>query len=197
MIKIVKRAYLGGATIFESDTIDTLKEAVNAMRSALAAGEWLDLRGAYLSDAYLRGAYLRGAYLSNAYLSGADLRGADLSNADLRGAYLSNAYLRGADLRGARLEWSCHDLIAEILRRAAGVDIDKLKIAGLILIQRDWCWADFAALDEPQEIKDWAFGALVPWAWEGDSEVPKVLRDWMESKGIARPVRPTQEEVAK
>lgn len=146
------------------------------------------LGGAYLGGANLRGAYLRGAYLRDAYLEGADLRcanlaGADLRGADLRGAYLGGADLRGANMRGANLgdgesrakiAWQSHDLIAEILRRAAGDDVAKLKVAGFILVSRDWCWSDFLKLRDP--LAGWALDVLRPWA-EGDEHAPSVLRE--------------------
>src|SRR5690606_22816775 len=146
------------------------------------------LGGAYLAGANLRGAYLRGAYLRDAYLAGADLRCANLAGADLRGADLRYAKLTGADLRGANLRgahlgggkiaWQSHDLIAEILRRAAGDDVAKLKVAGLILVSRDKCWPDFLKLRDP--LAGWALDVLRPWA-EGDENAPSVLKDKKEA----------------
>ena len=112
---------------------------------------------------------LRGADLSDAYLIGADLRGADLSDAYLRGADL-----RGADLRGAKLNWQSHNLLAEILRRAAGDDVAKRKIAGLILVSFDWCWEKFLSIDEP--LRDWALDELAKRAQPEDS-APDCVRE--------------------
>jgi hypothetical protein len=109
------------------------------------------LKAAIQAKADLRGADLRGADLE-----GADLRGAHLRGADLRGAYLRGADLEGADLEGAKMAWASHDLMAELIRRAAGEDLDKLKYAGLILIRRDWCWPNHIRLADP----------LWPWACE-------------------------------
>jgi uncharacterized protein YjbI with pentapeptide repeats len=157
-----------GQVLFETEA-DDLKSAVIA---AVKSGAYLssaDLGGANLGGAYLAGAYLSGANLGGAYLSGADLgganlagadlgganlAGADLGGADLRGAYLSGAYLAGADLGGADLNWQSHDLIAELLFRSAGQDIDKRKVAGLVLISKDWCWDKFLAANDP--LADWA-----------------------------------------
>jgi hypothetical protein len=138
-----------------------------------------DLQGADLQDAYLQGADLRGADLQGACLRGADLRGAylrgvDLRGACLRGADLRGAYLRGADLRGADLGFTSHDLIAEILRRAAGDDMAKLKVAGYILICRDQCWSDFLKLRDP--LSGWAMDELVKWVVDGDN-APRQLRE--------------------
>ncbi len=130
-----------------------------------------DLRDAYLRGAHLRGAYLRGADLGDADLCSADLRGADLRDADLRGADLRYADLRGADLRdaelrGAKIAWQSHDLISELLRRAAGYDVERRKIAGLVLVSRDLCWRKFLALEDAQH--EWALGVLRKYVRVGD-----------------------------
>ncbi|MDO8729213.1 MAG: pentapeptide repeat-containing protein [bacterium] len=133
-----------------------------------------DLRGANLRDANLQGAYLRGANLQgadlrDANLQGADLRDANLQGADLRGANLQGAYLRGANLQDVQPAWGSHDLMAEVLHRAAGEDLERLQVAGLVLLQRDWCWSEFLALDHPQ--MEWALQALAAWAG-GDEYAP-------------------------
>ena len=109
-----------------------------------------------------------------ANLRGANLRGADLSDADLSDANLSGADLIGANLRGARLNWQSHDLLAYILWGASGDDIGKRKIAGLILVSRDWCWTQFLAIDEP--LRDWALDELAKWVKDGD-DAPECVRE--------------------
>ena len=138
---------------------------------AAAEAHKTDLRGADLGGANLRGAYLRGADLGGAYLGGADLGEADLGEADLRGADLG-----GADLTGARLSWQSHDIIADILLREAGDDIAKRKIAGLVLLSRDWCWQEFASLDDP--LLDWAMEVLKARVVEGD-DAPEELTGYV------------------
>lgn len=140
-----------------------------------------DLRGAELGDAALGDAYLGGADLDradlveanlseanliDANLIDANLRGADLRGGELRGANLTGANLDGADLRGTRINWQSHDLIAELLRRAAEGDVERRKLAGLVLVSRDWCWFHFLALDDPQ--REWALGVLREYVREGD-----------------------------
>ena len=138
-----------------------------------------DLSGADLSRAKLSGAVLSRADLSWADLSWADLSGASLSGADLGGANLNRAHLRGADLRGAHLSgasinWQSHDLIAEILRRAAADNVSRRMLSGLILISHDWCWDMFLALDIAPAVRDWALDELRKWVKEGDN-APTVL----------------------
>ena len=106
--------------------------------------------------------------LTGAYLRGADLRGANLRVADLT----------GADLRGAMLAWQSHDLLSEILKRAASDDIAKLKVAGLILICREKCWQDFTKMRDP--LAGWALGVLREWIVDGDDH-PECL-DTAEAK---------------
>ncbi len=132
-----------------------------------------DLRGAYLRGADLRQADLRQADLRGAYLRGADLRQADLRRAYLRGAYLQGADLQGADLQGATLSWQSHDLLAEILRRAAEGCPGRRMIAGLVLISQDWCWADFAKLEHSE--KQWALKTLAKYIKPGE-EIPELLQ---------------------
>ena len=112
---------------------------------------------------------------SGADLSGADLSGAYLSGADLSDADLSDADLRDADLSGAKISWSSHWMIAELLRRVAGDDIAKLKVAGLVSIQREWCWDDFAAKCKADPLWPWAIEELAKWVQDGDN-APELLK---------------------
>ena len=118
--------------------------------------------------------------VEQADLKGANLKGADLKGADLKGAYLKGAYLKGADLEGANLgSFTSHDLIAEILKRAAGDDVGKLKIAGLILLMREWCWEHFLKLEDAN--KKWALTELAKWVREDTpEEVKKILDPYRE-----------------
>lgn len=89
----------------------------------------------------------------------------------------SGADLGGADLRGAKGFWQSHDVIAEILFRAAQDDAEKRSVAGLILVSRDWCWKEFLALNDP--LTSWAISVLRPYA-EADAEnVPPELNEAM------------------
>ncbi|MCA9404764.1 MAG: pentapeptide repeat-containing protein [Candidatus Omnitrophica bacterium] len=80
------------------------------------------------------------------YFADADLDGARLDGASLDGARLVGARLVGASLVGARLDvrvppTGSHDFIAEILLRENHKY--SREVAGIVLISRDWCWADF------------------------------------------------------
>jgi hypothetical protein len=79
------------------------------------------------------------------------------------------------------LSWESHDLLAEILRRAAGLDLAKRKIAGLVLVSRDWCWEEFGQLlaDDPEGAA-WVRSVLVPLGTE-KSPVPKELLEPVEA----------------
>ena len=139
-----------------------------------------DLSRADLSRANLRWANLSRADLSGANLSRADLRWADLSGANLSGADLTGVDLTGVDLTGADLSgitvaWQSHDLLAEILRRAAGDNVARRMLAGLILISPDWCWDAFLALDIDPALRNWALTQLRRWIKDGD-DAPEVLK---------------------
>ena len=95
--------------------------------------------------------------------------------ANLQNANLQDADLWDAGLQGAKLNWISHDLLSEILRRAAGDDIDKRMAAGLLLVSRDWCWRDMARAngdDRHKALLAWAIEMLRPWA---DEAAPKIF----------------------
>jgi len=150
--------------------IRTIDDLAGAPRTLLGA---LDLRHADLRDAHLEGADLRfalleGAELRFAHLEGARLGGANLEGADLRDAHLEGARLHGARLHGAHLHgaclegithlWDSHDLLAELLRRAAGDDPVRASVADLFLSHSHLCWDALLKLEHPA--KEWAIETL-------------------------------------
>jgi hypothetical protein len=102
------------------------------------------------------------------------LQKAAAEGANLQGAYLRGAYLRGAYLEGAKINWQSHDVISKLLFDAAGDDVEKRKVAGLILISRDWCWKQFLNINAP-ELQAWALDVLLPYA-KDDANAPTVLQ---------------------
>lgn len=156
------------------------------IRNAYLAGA--DLKGADLKGAELKGADLTGADLENAdlesadlekaNLTGANLRGANLEEANLRGANLKRANLTGAFLTGANLKnitvnWSSHDLLAEILWRAAGGNIIREMLAAFVGRKTEWCWDRRITFDHPE--KQWAIDELGKWVKDGDN-APELLK---------------------
>ena len=140
---------------------------------------YANLRSANLGSADLGSADLRYADLGYANLRSAELRYAelsyaDLSYADLGYADLGYANLRSAELRYAKIAWSSHDLLSEILRRAAGDDIAKLKAAGLILMCREKCWKSFLEMRDP--LAGWAIGVLAERVQENDGAPEAVVK---------------------
>ena len=167
---------------------DTFCKFVEKHKGSL---DWANLRGAKLTRAKLGGANLSGADLTGANLveaeltdtnlewanlAGAKLTGADLTGARLNWATFAGAILNGVILDGARINWVSHDLIAELLVRAAEEDEEKLALAGLVLIGRrvGWCWKRFFAMAHPQQA--WALGVLAPWVQDGDNAPEEVKR---------------------
>ena len=178
-VAVKSDAYLHGADLHGADL-----HGAN-LRGAYLSGAYLhgaDLSGANLSDANLRDANLRGANLSGAYLSDANLRGADLRDANLRGANLSGAYLSDANLRGAKINWQSHALLGEILRRAAGDDVQRRCLAGGILISTDWCWPKMLSIDHPD--KAWALAELSKWVQDGDDAPAAIRKNSIASTNI-------------
>ena len=113
----------------------------------------------------------------------ADLRGADLRHADLRGANLGyadlwcadllGAILQGAILWGAKVNWQSHALLSEILRRAAGDNMGRRMLAGLVAVSTDWCWDQWLSLEHPE--RAWAITELAQWV-RPDDGAPEVIR---------------------
>jgi uncharacterized protein YjbI with pentapeptide repeats len=133
-----------------------------------------NLYEANLTEANLTEANLTGANLDRANLREAYLREANLTGANLTGANLTGAYLYEANLDGAVINWQSHDLIAEILRQAAGDNVQRRMVAGLVLVSRDWCWDKFLALDMPE--RAWALDTLAAFVRDDDN-APAVLRE--------------------
>ena len=132
----------------------------NELKEKYSAGE-RDFQGANLRRADLRRANLSGADLDGANLSGAVLREAVLDGANLIGANLIGANLIGANLIGAKINWQSHDLVAEILRAAAGDNLSRRSIAGLVLVSRDLCWDVWRTAEHPE--REWAIEVLSRW----------------------------------
>jgi len=101
------------------------------------------------------------AVKSGAYLYGADLRGADLGGADLGGADLY-----GANLRGKVPPMESHAFWAELLLRAAGNDLHRRMVAGLVAVSTDWCWPRMLKLMSGELAADWnQWAGAVFWQW--------------------------------
>jgi hypothetical protein len=66
----------------------------------------------------------------------------DLKSANLEGANLKFANLRGANL-SVKDPPADNYFWAELLKRAAKGDIEKLQFAGLVQLQKEWCWGDW------------------------------------------------------
>lgn len=138
-----------------------------------------ELSCAYLKGVMLIGADLTSADLSTATLTDADLTSANLSDADLSGSGLVDANLTDTNLTGVHVNWQSHDLLSEIVRRAANEETDsslraeKLKVADTILGHRKWCWAEFLALHDP--LQGWVLQTLAMFIKE-DDDLPDSLR---------------------
>ena len=141
-----------------------------------------DIRNRYTGEVMFSGECTLAdlAQANRANLSRANLSVANLSGANLSGANLSRASLSGSDLSETKINWQSHDLLAEILRRAAGADIQKRSLAGLILISRDWCWKEFLSLDHTE--REWALGELAKWVQDGDRH-PEILDQYRAEGG--------------
>ena len=148
------------------------------LRAATLTGADLtraNLTGANLTRADLTGANLTWAKLTGANLTGADLTEANLTEAKLTEANLTRANLTRAHLAGIVVAWQSHALLADILRRAAGDNVPRRMLAGLIAISTDWCWGEFLNLDIDPALREWAIAELRQWVRDSDA-APDALR---------------------
>jgi hypothetical protein len=171
-----------GSTLFESEQATTVRECCEAAVRANAVLTHARLSGADLKHADLRAASLEGADLSGADLKYANFYRADLCMANFSGADLGMSRLDRADLCGARFDearinWQAHDLISALLMKEAGEGIGKRKVAGLVLVSRDWCWDSWSQLGrrQPRHFA-WALGVLAPYVHpEDEDDIPRAL----------------------
>jgi len=105
----------------------------------------------------------------------ANLAEADLRGADLTGANLYGANLYGANLRKAKVNWQSHTLLGELLYRAAGEDLRKNMIAGLVCKKTNWCWDRLVKELTPEDCS-WCVSVLKPYIQE-DDDLPEVFRE--------------------
>ena len=141
-------ARLDGASLDGASLVGARLDGASLDGASLVGASLVGARldGASLDGASLVGASLDGASLDGVSLADASLVGASLDGASLDGASLVGARLVGARLVGARLDvrvppTGSHDFIAEILLRENHKY--SREVAGIVLISRDWCWADF------------------------------------------------------
>ena len=134
--------------------------------------------------------------------SHADLVAVDFSDSDLTAANFSYAdmgvkprasrtggILSPPIFSGARISWCAGDLTSELLRRAAGDDLDKLHAAGLVLMHRHWPWEQFIALGHPK--LQWAFDRCARTSARATSFQSGPQRHgWRRVLGTAQPAAP-------
>ena len=163
------RANLDGANL-DGANLDRANLVGASLYRASLDGASLDR--ANLVGASLDGASLDRASLDRASLDGASLVGASLYSASLDGAGLVGASLYRANLDGANLDGvknppiDSHDFWAELLLRAAGDDLRRRMVAGLVLVSRDWCWPRMMKLMTGELAQDWQeWAGAVFWHW--------------------------------
>ena len=146
---------------------------VDLSNADCSGGDFQDacLSGADMSYGNFEGATFAYATLEDSNLGCADLAGVDFERANLHGADFRSAVIKqtnfyAADLSGVQFDSGCHEIISEILRQAAGKDVQKRMLAGLVLVSKDWCWSEFGHFLSEAGMTDlfaWALGVLEGW----------------------------------
>jgi uncharacterized protein YjbI with pentapeptide repeats len=126
-----------------------------------------DFQGMDMTGCNLRGSDLRGAMFMRATLDGADMRDCQMSE------HHCKASLRDALLDGATIDWRSHELVSELLRRAAQTPAQAAyAVAGLA--RRDGCYPGIVAAANP-ELR-WAIATLLPYVTPGDNAPAELTR---------------------
>jgi hypothetical protein len=176
-------ADLRGATLSRVDL--SLSDLRGALLEEATLG-YINASGARLTGAQGRGVRIEHTKMARAELSAADLREAAFNGVDLEGAVLRAANLAGASIVqsnctdaafdsailehlntvgstfrdasfvGASRFFQSREIVAEILRRNAGDDVERLRSIGAILLDRSRCYAQWrAAVDAlgPEQLR--------------------------------------------
>jgi uncharacterized protein YjbI with pentapeptide repeats len=124
------------------------------------------LCNAFFCDIEAQHACFAEANLFNTTFQSCMLNLADFSDTDLsHGISFGNSDLYEIKLDRAKLCWRSHELIAELLRREAGPDTEKQKIAAYVGFNENLCWRDFMSLHDP--LTSWAIKVLVKYGYDG------------------------------
>ena len=131
----------------------------------------VDFEAAFLEDSNFRGSVLRRCDFTRADLDDANFQGATLELSTFH-----HASLHGAIFEGATLPWDQHDILAELLRRAAMNQkknrTARLMVAGLVSVGQHLCWANF--LHIRHEEREWALNVLAEYVQDCDG-APAIL----------------------
>src|SRR5262245_61547168 len=146
--------------------VASIKEALEHRAREVGYADYMDLRNANLRRAQLSGLSLNDCDLRGALLDGTRLNYCELRNCDLRGLDLRQTFCYGMRVESCRLDglmidWNDHSQVAMLLREAAGVDVDRRMVAGLILVSPDWCYGTwYRYIQERPALGRWALAVL-------------------------------------
>ena len=104
-----------------------------------------------------------------------NFEGCDFTGADFQDVELFGSKLFGSTLDNIDVGWSSHQLIAEILRQAAGDDVGKLGLAGIVYQHHHKCWDSFISMKHPDTV--WALRLLAK-RIKDDSTPPNLLLEY-------------------
>ena len=180
----LSKALLRGVNLRNADLRNTNLLGAVLTRARLGGA---NLCSSDLSYSHLEGAELSGADLSHtdlhqSFMGGADLTEADLSCANFTNACTSKANLSNTDLTGIRGIWQDHNLLSEILWRAADT-VERQMLASFVGRKTNWCWTEWTEWKHPE--KDWAFAQLAKWVHYDDTENDIPIMVW-EARWEAR-----------
>jgi hypothetical protein len=158
--------------------------------------EGVDFTEANLTEVVFKRTNCAASNFTMAQVRGVDFVMTDLTAARFDGVDLSQTTFHGSNLTGTQFDhvkamnWNSSELVAELLRRAAGQDRAQMKVAGLVwalsATPKNW----YIFLGETDErYLEWALNALAPYVREGD-DAPAELRERASRIFGAKPAKP-------
>lgn len=124
--------------------------------------DYAQLQQSDFISATMTGASFIGARAHQACFIKAHLAQATFDYAILRGAKFDETDLDDTSFVGARLNHKSHHLIATLIERAAGEDVDHQRVAKMIRDCDDCCWEWFAAHCATAD-RQWLLEVFAPW----------------------------------
>jgi len=173
---------LSSCDLSRTNLRDAVLDGVNALYTDFTAA---DFRGASMEHANLLTANLSHTDLREASLAWSDLGLARLDGADARDSAFDYTNLTGANISDMSIDYWSRELVAHVLLNAAGNDIAKQSLAGLVLISRNWCWEKFEGVGIDPALRDWALDTLVKSIRREPVDLPPALRAYRERMEVA------------
>lgn len=154
---------LTGASLCGANLEQTVFQQVSAVRASFAdarcgdsAWSFVDGTTADFTRAQLQRALWRDSRFERTNFTGADLSGIRLIDSTCTGALFqqtawADANTSGtrfvrAEFEGAQRFFACREIVAELLSREVGNDLERAKLVGAVALHENWCYPEWAGI---------------------------------------------------